>query len=127
MNLFAAARAGMPLSPGQRAALKAFEAIAYAALVSFFGVIPAITNGFTAVNWGVILGALGMAFLVALSKYLKAHGDAPLGDVADLAAQKLADVAGIPNAAKTELEAAGLPDTPTVGDPSQPVGVVPAS
>lgn len=97
MNLFKMAAQGVSLTPGQRTILRAVEMIAYAAIVAFVGVLPALTNGFTSVNWGVLAGALGVAFLAALGKWFKAHGDAPLGDLADVGAHQLAEWANVPN------------------------------
>jgi len=97
MNIFSMARAGVSLTPGQRTVLRAVEMIAYAAIVAFVGVLPALTNGFSSVNWGVLAGALGVAFLAALGKWFKAHGDQPLGDLADAGAQQLRTFADVPN------------------------------
>lgn len=98
-NLFALARAGANLTPGQRTILKAVEAIGLAALVSFLSVLPQLMAGHTlaTTDWGAVFGALGVAVLMAASKWFKAHGDAPLADVSALGAQQLRRVAGIPS------------------------------
>jgi len=125
VNLFSKAAAGMSLTPGQRTLLRAVEMIVYAAIVSFFGVLPALTGGFTQVNWGVLAGALGVAFLSALSKWFKAHGDAPLSDALDAAAPRLQQFAGIPNDVVIEAELPAMDGTDDAGPavaPAAPQG-----
>jgi hypothetical protein len=106
MNLFAAARAGMPLTPGQRTVLRAIESVLLAALVSFMIVLPQLTNGFDLAhtNWGAMAGAFGVAFLMALAKWFKAHGDTPLADASENAAGALREFADVPNDVVIEPE-----------------------
>ena len=108
MNLFAQARAGLNLTPGQRTVLRAVEMIALAAVVSFLTALPALTSG-AKVNGGAVAAAFGVAMLASLSKYLKAHGDAPLGDAADAGAAALRRFGDVPNDVVIEPELPALP------------------
>src|SRR5579885_829392 len=84
--LFAQARQYAPLSPGQRAILKLAEGLLCAALVAALPVV-ADALGRGAINWADIgrtaLAAAAVAVLLALAKYLKAHGDPQLGATLD--------------------------------------------
>lgn len=102
----------MPLTPAQRTVLRAIESVLLAALVSFLIVLPQLTNGFdfAHTNWGAVAGAFGVALLMALSKWFKAHGDTALGDAADSAADQLAHFADVPNDVVIEPELP--PDSP---------------
>lgn len=90
MSLFARARAFANLTPSERALLKLIEGLFFAALVA---ALPIIADALSrnAVNWSDVgrttLAAGSVAALLALSKYLKAHGDPALAAVAsDVAA-----------------------------------------
>ncbi|HUY75805.1 MAG TPA: hypothetical protein VMV29_03480 [Ktedonobacterales bacterium] len=73
------------LTPGERAALRLIEGLAFAALVA---ALPIVADALSrqGVNWGDVgraaLAAGVTAALLALSKYLRAQGDPPLASVA---------------------------------------------
>jgi hypothetical protein len=121
-GLFAKAAAGASLSPAARAALKFVEGIGAAAFVSALPVVAqmlASQLNAGAVNWTATgqtaLACVVMAFLLALAKYYKSHGDAPLASVAQQAADSFAKYAALPNDVVAELEASGLPNTADAG------------
>ena len=99
--LFAQARQYAPLSPGQRAILKLAEGLLCAALVAALPVVAdALARG--AINWSdfgrTALAAAAVAVLLALAKYLKAHGDPQLGATLDTLGAEVADRTGVSDA-----------------------------
>lgn len=81
MNVFTRARAGLNLTPGERAFLRLVDLCVLAGLVAALPVISdALAN--QPVNWSAVLhtaiAAFGVAALGALLKWLKAQTDAPL-------------------------------------------------
>lgn len=96
-NLLTRARAYASLTPGERALLKLLEGLACAALVASLPIVStALATG--AVNWPDVartaLAASGVAILLALAKYAKAHGDPALGDALTQAATSVDAPAG---------------------------------
>jgi len=75
------AQAYRALTPGERAALRLIEGLAFAALVA---ALPIVADALSrqGANWGDVgraaLAAGVTAALLALSKYLRAQGDPPL-------------------------------------------------
>ncbi len=97
-GLFARARQYAPLSPGQRALLKLAEGLLCAALVAALPIVAdALARG--DVNWGdagrTALAAATVAVLLALAKYLKAHGDPQIGATLDSLGAEVADRTGV--------------------------------
>ncbi len=92
MSIFAKARAGLNLTPAERAFLKLVEgwviAGALSALVAF---VTAVTQPNP--NWRVVLAITATAFVTATAfaalKYVKAHLDPPLAAAVDAAAARL--------------------------------------
>ncbi len=92
MSIFAKARAGLNLTPAERAFLKLVEgwviAGALSALVAF---VTAVTQPNP--NWRVVLAITATAFVTATAfaalKYVKAHADPPLAAAVDAAAARL--------------------------------------
>jgi len=80
-SLVRRAQAYAALTPGERALLRLAEGLLCAALVAALPII-ADALGRQAVNWGDVgraaLAAGATAALLALNKYLRAHGDPPL-------------------------------------------------
>lgn len=115
MKVFADARAGLPLSPAQRAFLKLLEGFAAAAFVAILPLLSQMLAGqsFASINWAQDLktgaGAFVVAFLLAASKYYKAHGDAAIGSALDTAASDVSKFAGLPNDLKIEPPVSGAP------------------
>src|SRR5581483_5140306 len=100
-GLFARARQYAPLSPGQRALLKLAEGLLCAALVAALPVVAeALSRG--DVSWAdagrTALAAATVAVLLALAKYLKAHGDPQLGATLDTLGTEVADRTGVSDA-----------------------------
>jgi hypothetical protein len=83
IQLVRKAAAYQPLTPGQRALLRLIEGLVCAALVAALPIVAGAL-GRTNVNWAEVghaaLAAAGVAVLLALAKYAKAHGDPALGD-----------------------------------------------
>jgi hypothetical protein len=77
-SIWRRARAYAPLAPGERALLRLAEGLLCAALVA---ALPIIADALSqqAVNWSDVgraaLAAAATAMLLALNKYLTAHGD----------------------------------------------------
>jgi len=88
LSLLTRARAYDMLTPGERAFLKLLEGMFATALVA---ALPAIAGalGGGDIQWGEIareaLAAGGVAALLALGKYARAHGDPTLASAADSA------------------------------------------
>lgn len=115
MDLFAKALAGANLSPAQRAILRAVEGILASALVAFAVALPGLTHGFdfSQTNWGAVAGGLAVAIILAFAKYERAHGDAPLANVAENAAGSVRAWADVPNDVVIEPELPQVPDDAT--------------
>lgn len=84
-GIFARAKAGLNLTPGERAALKAREGIVIAAaLAGLTAVVPYLTSG--TVNWQTVAKVFAVAavpaFAYALNKYWTAQGDTALPEPA---------------------------------------------
>ncbi len=81
VSLAQRALAYAPLTPGERALLRLAEGLLCAALVAALPIV-ADALGRQAVNWSDVgraaLAAGATAALLALNKYLRAHGDPPL-------------------------------------------------
>lgn len=80
-SLFTRASAGLTLTPWERAALRFLEGLGAAALLAGLVAIEPYLSG-AAINWGtvahVFLTAGVSALFLALLKYARAFGDAPL-------------------------------------------------
>ncbi|HEX2348925.1 MAG TPA: hypothetical protein VHI51_10880 [Ktedonobacterales bacterium] len=80
-GLWRRARAYAALTPGERALLRLAEGLLCAGLVAALPVIAAAL-GHQPINWSDLgraaLAAAATAMLLALNKYLRAHGDPPL-------------------------------------------------
>lgn len=80
-GLWRRARAYAALTPGERALLRLAEGLLCAGLVAALPVI-ADALGRQPINWSDLgrtaLAAAATAMLLALNKYLRAHGDPPL-------------------------------------------------
>ena len=80
-SLWSRARAYAALTPAERALLRLAEGLLCAGLVAALPVI-ADALGRQPINWGDLgraaLAAAATAMLLALNKYLRAHGDPPL-------------------------------------------------
>lgn len=127
MAIFQAAASGANLSPMARAVLRFVEGLVVAALVvvlPVLGQLLATQLNAGAINWTqvgtVALSGFVFALLMALSKWAKAHGDAPLADAAQALAGSVANAGGLSSDVVAELDAATLPDTPDAG----PLGIV---
>lgn len=115
MSIFAKARAGLDLTPGQRALLKLVQGFALAGMQSLLLALPTVLAVkenqpvLSAVGIGAMLGAFVHGFMAAWQKYTSAKGDAPLAAAigsADAAAQhEIGQRFGVP-AAKVEPPAA---------------------
>jgi hypothetical protein len=83
-DLIQRARAGMALTPGERALLRLAEGLLCAGLVAAAPIV-AQALGQQVVNWGDVaraaLAAGATAILLALTKYARAQGDPPLAPV----------------------------------------------
>ena len=111
MSIFEQARAGLNLSPRDRALLKLVQGFALAGVQSLLLALPTVLAlkenqpVLSAVGVGAMLGAFVHGFLAAWQKYTSAKGDAPLAVAigsADAAAQhEIAQRFGVP-AAKVE-------------------------
>lgn len=126
LSIFRAAAAGANLSPAARAFLRFVDGLAVAAIVAALPVVAQLLAGQLdtgAVNWAqvgtIAVCGVAFAFLMALAKWARAHGDAPLADVVTQVADAVAGAGGLSNDVKQELSAAGLPNTPDPG----PLGV----
>lgn len=92
MNIFAQAANNQPLTPAQRAFLKLVEGFFLSALLvagqTFFqyAAVGAV-DWQAALHTALIAGAV--AFLLAVAKYYKSHGDPLIGALADTAAQAI--------------------------------------
>lgn len=101
VSLLARARAYDMLTPGERAFLKLVEGLFCAALVA---ALPIVAGALGAGNiqWGEIgreaLAAGGVAALLALGKYARAHGDPTLANALDSAGQDAAAQPGVNHA-----------------------------
>ena len=86
-NLFALARAGATLTPGQRAFLKLVEGFVIAGAVTAVPVVADLLTRPGGVDWQTVIKAGAEAFtvaaLMAASKYYKAQGEAPVANVLD--------------------------------------------
>lgn len=84
------ARARLPLTPGERAALKLGQGLALTALMAALVTAGHALEGTGTTDWRRIGFAAGVAALVAvlnaLAKYFTAQGDAPLADALALLA-----------------------------------------
>lgn len=80
-GLWRRARAYAALTPGERALLRLAEGLLCAGLVAALPIV-ADALGHQPINWGDLgraaLAAAATAMLLALNKYLRAHGDPPL-------------------------------------------------
>ena len=96
-NLFALARIGANLTPGQRAFLKLVEGFCVAGVVAATPVVASLLSR-QGVAWQdvarIAVAAFLTAALLAASKYYKAQGDAPLSQVLTLAAQEAQTLGG---------------------------------
>ena len=121
MNLFTKARAGLNLTPAERAQLKFVEALAVAGVVAALPVLADALSTHGAIVWadvlhtGLATGAV--AVILALVKYLKAQGDSPLADAAANTLQQIAGTMAADNhldARYTHIEAPVPPVPPAV-------------
>jgi hypothetical protein len=118
MNMFAKANAGMSLSPLQRAILRFVEGAIVATAVSM---LPALSAALAnqAPDWASVgktaLATFAVVVLLAMSKWAKAHGDAPLGQLATDATVIVA-----PHGAP--VDPANVPDFPP-GVPQEALGL----
>lgn len=83
-SMFARASAGLNLTPGERAALKAVQGIIVSALVAgAVAVLPYLTGA--TVDWATVLHVFAAAVVaslaLAVNKYWTAQGDPPLAVV----------------------------------------------
>ena len=96
-NLFALARIGANLTPGQRAFLKLVEGFCVAGVVAATPVVASLLSK-QGVAWQdvarIAVAAFLTAALLAASKYYKAQGDTPLGDVLAAAASEAQTIGG---------------------------------
>lgn len=110
MNLIKRAQAYAPLTPTERAILKLGEGLLAAALIAALPIVAGALGG-TGVNWADVaraaLGAAGVAALLALVKYAKAHGDPAIQAVAAEAEQLVEQV--------IEQKAGTMPATTAAG------------
>ncbi|HEY7850561.1 MAG TPA: hypothetical protein VIC27_10885 [Ktedonobacterales bacterium] len=87
-SIWGRAQAYAALTPGERALLRLTEGLLCAGLVAALPII-ADALGQQPVNWGELgraaLAAAATAVLLALNKYLRAHGDPPLAGDGGLA------------------------------------------
>ena len=80
-SLWSRSRAYAALTPGERALLRLLEGLLCAGVVA---ALPIIAEALSQqpVNWSALgraaLAAVATAMLLALNKYLRAHGDPPL-------------------------------------------------
>lgn len=128
MSIFSRAAAGLSLSPAARALLRLIDGLIVAALVTALPVIAQLLANRLdagAVDWRqmatLALASLAFAFLMALAKYAKAQGDAPLADVATHVADSVAAVGGLSSEVKSELSPDGQPNTPDSGPLGNPI------
>jgi hypothetical protein len=88
-DLIQRARAGMALTPAERALLRLMEGLLCAGLVAAAPIIAQALSQ-QSVNWGDVaraaLAAAATAALLALTKYARAHADPPLATPPDGAA-----------------------------------------
>lgn len=88
----------MNLSPAARAFLKLVEGFVLAGFATALPVVAPLLAA-QSINWHLVIetgaGAFGVAFLMAVSKFYKAHGDAPLATLAADAAQVVENKAGV--------------------------------
>ena len=130
-ELFARARSNAWLTPGERALLKLFEGLLCAGLVAALPV-AAGALGHAGVQWSDVgrtaLAAGTVAALLALAKYLKAHGDPVLGDTLGAVASDLTPAVSPVGAGSKDAVMAGAvsPSAPLLarrGEPeSSPAG-----
>lgn len=132
MNLFARGAAGLNLSPMERAVLRFCEGLIVSALITALPVIAQLLASELnagAVDWRqtgtLAVACVAFAFLMALSKWAKAHADqplaAPLGDLAAQAANAVASAGGLSSEVKSELSPDGQPNTPDSGPLGNPI------
>lgn len=127
--MFRRALAGQQLAPVERAILRLIEGLVATALVA---ALPIIADALAqqSVNWGSVLrtalAAAGVAVLLALAKYARAHGDAPVGQALEMFAATVPARLGV-NDVKLSGEtpasapaSAGSPD-PAPGAATAPV------
>ena len=118
MDIFSRAAQNLPLTPGERAFLKLVEGFLMSAFVAALPVLSQLLAGANLAHldyWATLrtfVAAFGVALLLAISKYYKAHGDVAglaVGQVLDTAAADLQQTAGLPNDVKVEPAASGAP------------------
>lgn len=83
MSLFQRAAQQLPLSPGERAFLKALQTLCIGAVISVLVTASQLLVGDGAIDWRKAGYILLLTFLFSLghglAKYFTAQGDAPLG------------------------------------------------
>jgi len=108
MNIFAKANAGASLTPIQRAILRFIEGAVVATVVSMLPALSAALSSQTP-DWIAVgrtaLATFAVVLLLALSKWAKAHGDAPLGKLAD-------DATAVIRPSAAPVDPANVPDFP---------------
>jgi uncharacterized membrane protein len=119
MNLFSLARAGVNLTPGQRAILRLVEGVIVAAAVAALPVVAQFLAGadLAHLDYAALarysVGAFLVALIMAVMKYAKAHGDpalvATLDPVAANAEGAIRQWADIPNDVVIEPELPAMP------------------
>lgn len=132
-DLYARARANVTLTPGERALLKLLEGLLCAGVVAALPIVAGAL-GHAGVQWSDVgrtaLAAGSVAALLALAKYLKAHGDPALGDSLAALAGDLTSSGSAPvREGSAKVAGTGLSDA-SAGDgsvpESAPVPVLPA-
>ena len=119
MNIFRKSSQGLNLTPAERSFLRLLEGLLAAALVAALPVVAdALSHG--AVNWSDVgraaLAAGATAVLLALLKWAKAQGDAPLPQQQEANVAALAPVA----TAVDPFAPLSLPSVPPVPDGGAP-------
>jgi len=87
-NLFQRAVKGLPLTPGERAFLKALQTLVMGAILAvLLGASQYLAGSGGPIDWGKLGYVLLLTFLFSLghglAKYFTAQGDAPLGQAVE--------------------------------------------
>ena len=127
MNMFQRAFLGLNLNPAERAFMRFVEDAAISALIAaVVAVVPYLET--QQVNWRVAItvgaGAFALTLYNTISKYLKAHGDAPLSAVVSDIGPVIAGMAPVPTPAPAAISA--TPSANIAAVPNLTAGVPPA-
>lgn len=123
MQTFTRARQGLNLTPGERALLKLLEGFVMAGVVAVLPIVaPALAQ--QSVNWTLVahtaMGTFAVAVLLAVAKFYKAQGDAPLAQplaaLATTVASDVANLPGMPNAVKQLAPSSAAPVGETLAE-----------